>query len=262
MHDFVEGEIRGFVKERLRNKAIRTRWDEPLVACADAKDPLFDELKKAVSPSHALPGDLLTGARTVIVYFMPFGRDIARSNRKGYHASEEWAVAYVETNRLIVDLNRHLTTVLGDRGYRSADLPPTHNFDKVRLMSDWSHRHVAYIAGLGTFGTHNLLITERGCCGRIGSLVTDAAIEPTRRPEEEFCLYKYNGTCLRCVKQCVTGALREDAFDRHKCYALLLENAEIYKHEGLADVCGKCTTVVPCSFTNPVRKLRERENKE
>jgi len=49
--------------------------------------------------------------------------------------------------------------------------------------------------------------------------------------------------------------LTEDGYDRHKCYALLLENAEIYKAHGLADVCGKCSSVVPCSYLNPVEKI-------
>jgi hypothetical protein len=35
---------------------------------------------------------------------------------------------------------------------------------------------------------------------------------------------------------------------------MLLENAKTYENEGLADVCGKCICVVPCSFSNPVEK--------
>ncbi|MCJ7751437.1 MAG: S-layer homology domain-containing protein, partial [Armatimonadetes bacterium] len=42
--------------------------------------------------------------------------------------------------------NLHLAAVLEKEGFRSADLPPTHNFDTETLMSDWSHKHIAYIA--------------------------------------------------------------------------------------------------------------------
>jgi len=59
--------------------------------------------------------------------------------------------------------------------------------------------------------------------------------------------------------KCVAGALYNDGFDRHACYALLLENAEMHKKEGLADVCGKCTVFVPCSFENPVKQLADRK---
>ncbi|MDB4444178.1 hypothetical protein N9174_02440 [bacterium] len=109
------------------------------------------------------------------------------------------------------------------------------------------------------FGTHHLLITEKGCCGRLGSLITNAFIEASGRPDTEYCLRKYNKTCGVCVRKCVTGALKADTFDRHECYRILLENAEIHQSEGLADVCGKCISVVPCSFHNPVKKAVKKK---
>jgi epoxyqueuosine reductase QueG len=45
-----------------------------------------------------------------------------------------------------------------------------------RLIPFWSHKHLAYLPGMGRFGTHNLLITPAVCVGRLGSLVTDADI--------------------------------------------------------------------------------------
>ena len=54
------------------------------------------------------------------------------------------------------------------------------------LISDWSHRHVAVIAGLGKFGLNNMLITDNGCCGRVGSFITDLKIEPTKRKMEKI----------------------------------------------------------------------------
>lgn len=258
MQDPITKEIVEFVSNYPQTRTVRTCWGEPLVRFAWAQDPLFKQLKKVVRASHALPQDLLPNAQTVIVYFLPFDKGIPRRNRHDYYASREWAVAYVETNRLIIDINHRLAAVLREKGFDSTDLPPTHNFDTQQLMSDWSHKHVAYIAGLGKFGTHHLLITDKGCCGRLGSLITDAQIPATKRPETEYCLAKYNDSCRICVKKCAVDALRGDILDRHKCYDLLLENAEIYKSEGLADVCGKCSSVVPCSFKNPVKTAAQR----
>ncbi|MGC9347755.1 MAG: hypothetical protein ACP5JG_06425 [Anaerolineae bacterium] len=118
-------------------------------------------------------------------------------------------------------------------------------------MSDWSHRHVAYIAGLGTFGRHHMLITEDGCCGRLNSLVTDAVVAPTPRPKTEACLYKAGGSCRACATRCPVEVLGETSFDRRACYSVCLENAARHADLGLADVCGKCACAVPCSFTNP-----------
>jgi epoxyqueuosine reductase QueG len=261
MQNALREALKKLVKEHTQDDSIRTAWGEPLLGFADAGDPLFQRLKEVVRPSHALPPDLLPNARTVVAYFIPFHKDIPKSNRKDRYASKAWAIAYIETNQLIREVNRHLATLLAGEGFRSADLPPTHNFDTDQLMSDWSHKHVGYIAGIGTFGMHHLLITEKGCCGRLGSLVTAAEIPPTERPRYEYCLFKYNGSCRVCAPRCPVEAFHDDSFARHKCYDLLLKNAAIYQDEGLADVCGKCSTIVPCSFLNPVKKLKKGERK-
>ena len=253
MKTWIEQEITGFVKQA--GLRTQTAWGKPLVAFASAYDELFARLKTLIGPTHAAPDELLDDAQTIIAYFLPFDRSIVRSNRPGDKASHEWAVAYVETNHLITAINRHLAHALAERGYKTVVLPPTHNFDQERLVSDWSHKHVAYIAGLGRFGLHHMLITGEGCCGRLGSLITTAPIEATPRPVEEYCLYKHNHTCQVCVKRCVGAALTESGLDRHRCYAICLENAELHKEQGLADVCGKCVSMVPCSFENPVAKL-------
>lgn len=256
MNDLITKEIIRFVDDYQKSENIETRWLEPLTGFADAHDPLFSELKGAVSPTHAMPDDLLEGSQSVIAYFLPFEKSISQKNKGDYYTAKEWAIAYVETNLLIIDLNDHLLEFLAKKGKRCTVLPPTHNFDKEKLISDWSHRHAAFIAGLGAFGLHNLLITDRGCCGRLGSIITDAVLTPVKRTGQEHCLYKYNKTCTACVKNCVTGALKVDSFDRHACYSLLLKNAELYNQYGLADACGKCICVVPCSFQNPVKTSR------
>ncbi|MEC9490043.1 MAG: epoxyqueuosine reductase, partial [Halanaerobiales bacterium] len=206
----------------------------------------------AVSETHLLPEDILTGAKTVISYFLPFSNEIANSNIEGKYSSHQWAKAYIETNQLIADLNQYLKKELAKRGYQAGLIAATNNFDKKRLLSDWSHRHAAYIAGLGTFGTNNLLITEMGCAGRVGTLITDLKIEASERTEKERCLNKAGFKCRKCVGRCVNGALQIDSFDRHQCYDLLLENDELHLESELTDVCGKCSVDLPCSFTSPV----------
>lgn len=200
-----------------------------------------------------MPKELLNEAKTVISYFVPFKEALVSSNSNGIQCSEEWAIAYIETNKLISELNKFLSIKLEELNFKSVILPPTHNFDEKKLISDWSHKHIAYIAGLGKLGLHKMLITEKGCCGRLGSLITSAEIEPTERSNEEYCLYFYDQTCKKCVENCTFDALKIDSFDRNKCYETCLENAKIYSKHGLADVCGKCACGVPCSLKNPVQ---------
>jgi len=247
-----------FVNIHESTKNHKNYWREPIVAFADASDPLFSRLKKVVSPEHFLPSEILRNCESVIVYFIPFKGDVVQSNSKGLRSSKEWAEAYILTNQLIVRLNRFLSEKIQNMGFETVEIPPTHNFDEEKLISYWSHKHVAYIAGLGKFGLHKMIITEKGCCGRLGSIVTDLKLQPTDRPKNEFCLYFYNQSCAECVEKCPFGALGIDDFDRKKCYQVCLSNAELHSKIGYADVCGKCSSNVPCSLKNPVRRDREK----
>lgn len=257
MKDKVEKLIKDYVNTYSLNNLTRTKWQEPIIAFADAEDPIFIRFKDIISPSHALPMDFLEDAKTVITYFLPFENFVVESNRHGIESSRVWGIAYVETNKLILDLNNYLKDELERMGYKGVVIPGTHNFDEDKLISDWSHRHAAYAAGLGKFGLNNMLITEKGCCGRVGGFVTNLKIEASKREEEEYCLYKKYSICRKCVKKCVNEALGEDSFDRFKCYEMCLYNAKLLEDIGLADVCGKCLVDVPCSHMNPSKNMRK-----
>lgn len=252
MREALEAALCGFIQEREREGAL-SRWKTPLFAYADAADDRFLSLKQSVGPTHALPQELLPGARTVVAYFIPFAEEVVKSNIEGRECSKLWAQAYIETNTLISDLNRYIKEELERLGFLCSILPPTHNFDPDKLVSDWSHRHIAAICGLGTFGLNNMLVTEKGCCGRLGSFVTDLQIAPTPYEKKENCLYKNRGICKKCVSRCVNDALHVDAFDRHKCYEMCLYNDALHPDLGLCDVCGKCLVNVPCSMKSPVK---------
>lgn len=244
-----------YVNEYSKKNITLTQWKEPLVAFAAAYNPMFLSLKEIINTTHVLPTDLLQSAQTVICYFIPFQEDLVKSNFDGKLSSKEWAIAYLETNKLILELNSYLKDELEKLGFEASPCPLSLNFDKEKLTCDWSQRHAAYIAGLGTFGVNNMLITEKGCCGRIGSIVTSLKIHPTKLEGIENCLYKFNGTCKLCTKRCINNALTVEKFDRKKCFEMCMKNEELNKDIGFCDVCGKCLVGLPCSFTNPVRKI-------
>ena len=252
MKEEIESWIKHFVCEFQKKSDILTEWKIPIIGYANADDILFLKLKEVISESHCHPKELLGNANTVIVYFIPFKEQIVRSNQVSKVSSKEWAYAYVETNNLIAELNAFLEKNLKLKGFDARAMPATHNFNEKELSSDWSHKHVGYIAGLGDFGLHQMLITDKGCCGRLGSIITSATIEPTKRCQKKYCLYHYNQSCVTCVEKCIFNALKKETFDRQKCYEICLQNAQLYAELGLVDVCGKCVSVVPCSFKNPV----------
>ncbi len=262
MKQRVVQEIKKFVADYQNSQRRTTEWGEPLVGFADGRDPLFVKLQEVVISTHALPSELLSDARSVIAFFLPFARSVSIANSRQGLSSREWAVGYIETNELIAQLNRHLSELFEAEGHHSATIPATHNWIEDKLISNWSHRHIAFIAGLGRFGLNNMLITEKGCAGRIGSFITSAAIEADKRPEREACLYKDDGSCKKCVRKCVNEALFETSFDRFRCYDMLLKNVEEHRALGYADVCGKCLAAVPCSDVNPVENKRRAQEKK
>jgi epoxyqueuosine reductase QueG len=230
-------------------------WKAPIVGTAAADRKEFADLRRVVSPTHLLPVDVLPDAKSVLSFFVPFDNAIAKGNADGKFSSTDWASAYVATNELIAAMGDVVSAVLARQGFRVGKIPATHNFDETTLLSDWSHRHVAWIAGLGSFGLNNMLITDRGTCGRLGSIVTDYPFgDSATRPVTERCLYRINGSCGLCRTRCPAGAYSNGLYDRHACYRVCLENARLHRDIGYADVCGKCLVALPCSLRDPSSK--------
>jgi epoxyqueuosine reductase len=250
--------ITATIRRLVAGAGTATEYRQPLVGFAPADDPRFADLRRVVHPAHMLPSDLLPGARSVVSFFLPFAPWVVEANAGHREAvAREWAVAYVETNALIGQITSHLIAALAERGIAAAAKPATHNFDPQTLLSRWSHKSVAVIAGLGSYGLNQMVITDAGCAGRFGSLVLDVGeqhaapyVDPTE--SRERCLYFADGSCLECVMRCPVNALdASEPLDKQRCYQHLLGVAHEYRDLGLADVCGKCA-IGPCSLASAV----------
>jgi len=245
--------IRSSIIEYENRFQLGKMWKEPIVAIIPANDERFVLLKKAVSDEHLLPLDILPDAKSIVSFFIPFQDCIVESNIEGEIASGEWAEAYVKTNDLIGAISTNISELMEKSGNKAGKIPATHNFNTEKLISNWSHRHIAYLAGIGTFGMNNMLITKNGCCGRFGSVIINCEIREYDHISEikEKCLNKQNKTCGICQKKCMANAYKNNVYDRRKCYEQCLKNAEIHKKAGFADVCGKCLVGLPCSTREP-----------
>jgi epoxyqueuosine reductase len=257
--------ITATIRRLVAGAGTATQYRQPLVGFAPADDPCFADLPRVVHPAHLLPSDLLPGARSVVSFFLPFAPWVVEANAGHRKAvAREWAVAYLETNALIGQITSHLIAALAERGIAAAAEPATHNFDSQTLLSRWSHKSVAVIAGLGNFGLHQMVITDAGCAGRFGSLVLEigaqapgfgdqrAAPYVDSAEPRERCLYFADGSCLECVMRCPVNALdANEPLDKQRCYQRLLGVAHEYRDLGLADVCGKCA-IGPCSLASAV----------
>jgi epoxyqueuosine reductase len=228
-----------------------TQYRDPLIGFVSATDPKFPKLKEAVHPNHKLPQDLLPSARSIVSFFLPFEERVVNANaRDKERVAKEWVEAYIETNTLIERITGTLIEGLSERGVCTAAEPPTGNFDRETLVSPWSHKSVAVIAGLGSFGLHQLVITDSGCAGRFGSLVLDAELPLYVGQQRERCLYFVDGSCLECVLRCPVSALGEvEGLDKQRCWEQCQKNAAESQEQGEVSVCGKCAVGV-CAMTS------------
>jgi epoxyqueuosine reductase QueG len=251
--------LEGFIADEPGRTGQDGLWRKPLLVSALVNDR-FEHLPEIAYREHMLPRDLLSTARSVVVFFIPFNKDLIKENKKGDRPCRNWGSAYVRTNDLIGRASAALGGLLAEHGFKSGLTPATHNFDDVALMAKWSHKHLGHIAGLGRFGTHRMLITPSGCAGRLGSFVTEAELgDQPLIQTAEACLLKAGKKCGKCMEACPVGALKGNDFDRRGCWDRLNENRRVleYLHDlpESTHVCGKCAAMMPCSFKNPVASL-------
>lgn len=264
MRDKITKFIEEFAAKEDEGGLIPHIWRRPLVGFGDANHKEMADLRQLVHPQHVLPREIVPGAKTVIAYFFPFAKEVGDSNKQERLSSSTWAMAYEKTNAALGSLAEKLIEFLAGEGYKAGVTPMAYQYDETILKSRWSQRHVARLCGLGTFGLNNMLITEAGTCGRLGTVVTDLEVEHDKVISEEYCLFKKDGSCGACVKRCPVQALTLEGYDRFRCNGLCDENAVIHVGYGcsytLADsgaevpgsnTCGKCLVGVPCTYCRP-----------
>lgn len=241
----LKNKIEIVVKNTVANSDTETRYREPIIGFASTNDPIFSEIKQIVGLHHLHPKEIFPEAKTVVAFFLPFEKKLVKQNLKSGVVKES-IQASMDTSYLIREINEKLKTELEKDGVTV--IVPKISFDYKNNGFDvsWSHKSAAYAAGLGTFGVNQMLITQSGCAGRIGSLLISAEIPPTPRPKEEFCRHKRGDKCLACVDRCQSGALSSNGFDNEKCFQWLQEEEKAYP-ELNQHGCGKCTTG-PCTL--------------
>ena len=121
--------------------------------------------------------------------------------------------------------------------------------NETTFSSNWSERHAAYAAGLGTFGLSKGLITEKGIAGRFASIIIDAEAAPDER--KYTGIYDYCTMCGACVRRCPGQAITlEEGKNHNICNTTV--NTLSAPHAPRYG-CGLCQTKVPCESRIPKR---------
>ena len=253
-------------------------FDKPLVGFVRGDDPILLEYKNEniIGPHYFTPYEIMAWQAKKNGVVPPPAEDISvvsivmplTKNTKGENASknewpsERWAQTRMHGEFFSQIYIREIVTYLMARGVLTVSPDVTPVFNKKRYpgigwASPWSHRHMAYAAGLGTFGMHDFLITEKGCAHRCASFAVNLKLTPNRKRPDDIHAYcsQYQGReCLKCMKRCPVDAIsRDNAHDKERCYKRVAHSTKYCNSNYHIFIygCGLCATGVPCESKIP-----------
>jgi len=226
-------DLKAVVLERCR------RMEIPLVGVASTdrwENPPF----KPWMPEEFYPQSIFPEARSVIVIALPVHLPVLEPAPSIYDHE-----LYKTVNSLLDQYTYRLASFLNDEGYPSVFVPRD-GYGSIEVLKKnpvafFSHRHAAFLAGLGTFGVNNTLLTpEYGPRVRFGSVFTAAELPADPLLAENLCT-----RCMLCVDACPTGALDggdypEALTDKAACAG---NSAELARRH--ISPCGICIKVCP-----------------
>ena len=153
--------------------------------------------------------DYLDGVRSVIALGVHFPYSVISAWKTSPFAYLYYG--YVVPNMLIGRIAFSISKFLEKEGYQTYPVVPTIYFKDLDFGKDmkgeFCHRHAAFAAGLGEFGlSNNFMTPEYGPNQRLGSIITQAKLEPDPL---------YNGPalcdkCMKCITACPMGALKKE----------------------------------------------------
>ncbi len=191
-------------------------------------------------PEEFRPDAIFPGTRTVIVIGIPVSLPALETAPSIWYLEE-----YKAVNALLDAGTHRIAAFLNSKGCASVAIPRdgygTVSILKEKPVAFFSHRHAAFLAGLGNFGINNVILTRKfGPRARFASVFSTEVIPPDPVIEDPFCI-----ECMQCVKACPVGALPGRDYpkaltDKRSCATRSEELAKRY-----AAPCGFCIRVCP-----------------
>ncbi|NTW66331.1 MAG: epoxyqueuosine reductase [Nitrospirae bacterium] len=244
-------------------------FDRPLVGFAAGTDSLWQVYRDHIGAFYLTPADIFLASfpgsmvspeeLTVVSWILP-STTRTRQEQAGQtrFPSERWARTRHYGELFNNALRRRLVAELANAEVQAvAPLlsPSWQRSDEGNYApcSNWSERHAAYAAGLGTFGLCDGLITPVGKAHRTGSVIACVKVPPSERPYQDhhaYCLHFTHGTCGKCIARCPVKALSREGHDKKRCreYTEHRMNEYMRKAFGIDNyACGLCQCGVPCT---------------
>jgi epoxyqueuosine reductase len=227
------------LKEKCNNLGISLvgfapveRWEIPPAELPNVLSPWI--------PEEFWPQSIYPEARTVIVIGLPVPLPIVETAPSIYYHE-----LYKTVNSMLDSKAYEIANFLTGKGYGAIYLPRD-AYGDIKILIEkpfafFSHKHAAYLAGLGSFGQNNVLLTpEYGPRVRFTSIFTTAVIKPDPIKINDLCT-----RCLLCVKSCPVDAIPKTGnfpppVDKELCAIRSAELRDEYRSP-----CGICIKVCP-----------------
>ncbi len=280
--DWFIGKINDFLRKDESNKMVGVDNSfifEPnvLVGFDSGDDPIFNEYKDIIGKFHLTPteafnkfckkNDISSTLKdlSIVAFVLPINKKTKRENFEFSKEmpSERWAHTRLFGEKSNQRLQKYLVQELKKEGI-NAVAPMTEKYlfkiypkhEKGVWASTWSHRHMLFASGLGSFGLSDGFINMRGKAMRCGSIIVDYRLpsDAGKRPNDP---YEYCTECGDCIKRCPVGAISfENRHNKQICRAHVISTVPYIRKNYGIDIygCGLCQVSVSCSSGIPVKK--------
>ncbi|MDH7594413.1 MAG: epoxyqueuosine reductase [Methanomicrobiales archaeon] len=191
-------------------------------------------------PDEFFPDSIMPGTKSVIVIGLPIPLPVLETAPSIYYREQ-----YHTVNQLLDQYTYRIANFLTSRGYPSVFVPRD-GYGSIEVLlknpvAFFSHRHAAYLAGLGTFGVNNMILTpDFGPRVRFGSVFTTAELQSNRLLAEKLCT-RY----LNCVRHCPSKALQPDDYPRGITDKKACASWSAVLNKRYISPCGICIKVCP-----------------
>ena len=199
-----------------------------------------DPMVSSTVPVERRPKSIMPESMSAIVIGVPIQESIIRTAPSIYYRE-----LYKVTNAILDDSAQRIVMALEMMGHKAAFIPRDGYHGMKGLLKEptsfFSHKHAAYLAGLGTFGVNNTILTERyGPRIRFTTILTDAELPSGKPMDRQLCI-----RCMRCRDQCPVKAIGDDIYpisrvDKVAC----TNNSDRLNRMGISP-CGRCIAVCP-----------------
>jgi len=251
-------------------------WQDVIIGFGRGDDAYFDFLKEDIGEFHWSPEEAFklgkkdadVASKDILVVSLGFQKAQKVKELNAEETKEptlRWVAARGEWETLVASISEKIVSDIESAGLKAVAIEHISEFKRKRsekygIASNWSHRHVAFMCGLGTFGHCDGLITPKGKAMRFTTILIETDLEADIRSYEkynEWCKRANGDGCGVCIERCPVNALTADGHDKEKCEKFVQHVRDKALSEGVltsntSTACGLCQCGTPCQDGIPI----------